>query len=74
MAVIRAHHWPPAITQSAIQKQVRIGMTPAQVRAAWGNPEDINRTIVPGRVIEQWVYDSGAYVYLENGVVTGIQN
>lgn len=52
----------------------RIGMGMTQVKkSSWGEPIDINRTIVSGRTHEQWVYAWG-YVYLENGVVTAIQD
>jgi hypothetical protein len=40
---------------------------------SWGRPEDVNRTITANKVNEQWVY-SGGYIYIENGIVTTIQN
>ena len=54
-----------------------IGMTAAQVRAStWGEPSDINRTTTQYGVSEQWVYNtySGTkYIYLDDGIVTAIQ-
>ncbi len=53
---------------------VRIGMTDEQCRAAWGRPRDINRSIGSYGVHEQWCYSSGSYLYMENGILTSIQN
>lgn len=54
--------------------RVRIGMTQAMCREAWGVPDDINRTSGSWGVYEQWVYGSGSYLYFENGVLSSIQN
>ena len=58
--------------------RIAIGMTAEQVRASWGPPHDINRTVTANSVREQWVYGYGAstrkYVYFENGVVTSWQD
>ena len=52
----------------------RIGMTKEEVlNSSWGRPESINRTITDSGVSEQWVYYN-RYVYIENGVVTSIQD
>ncbi|MGB6080263.1 MAG: hypothetical protein WBF99_12465 [Xanthobacteraceae bacterium] len=52
---------------------IGIGMSAAQVRAScWGKPSRINETINAHGKHEQWVYGS-SYVYLDNGVVTSIQ-
>lgn len=48
-------------------------MTREQVRFSWGEPDDINRTVIPGRVSEQWVYGS-QYVYFTNGAVSAWQD
>ncbi|MCX6054879.1 MAG: hypothetical protein NTZ74_08205 [Chloroflexi bacterium] len=53
----------------------RIGMTADQVRnSSWGSPEDINKTTTASSVSEQWVYPNYRYIYLENGIVTAIQD
>lgn len=51
-----------------------IGMTEYEVRnSAWGKPEDINTTITKYGTHEQWVYSHGRYVYLDDGVVSAVQ-
>ena len=52
-----------------------IGMTSKEVRASrWGSPDDVNKTTTASGITEQWVYSSGKYIYLDNGVVTTIQD
>jgi hypothetical protein len=63
----------------AIQgRRVDFGMPSASVICAWGLPNDINRTMLKGRTDEQWVYErregESRYVYLENHVVTALQD
>lgn len=70
-----------AITESeaidaAKSRTPAIGMKSATVEALWGRPNDINRTVVRNGVHEQWVYSSGvksAYIYFDNGILTGFQ-
>lgn len=51
-----------------------IGMTEEKVlESTWGKPQKINKTTNRYGVSEQWVYGSGRYVYLDDGVVTSIQ-
>ena len=58
-------------------KNPAIGMTADEVEnSTWGKPYDINKTTTKNGISEQWVYKSGSsfkYIYLENGVVTAIQ-
>jgi outer membrane protein assembly factor BamE (lipoprotein component of BamABCDE complex) len=63
--------------------QVSIGMTKEQVRASWGYPDDINKTITEYSYQEQWVYNElrngislpERYVYFDrSGTVTTIQD
>lgn len=50
-----------------------IGMTEAEVYAStWGAPQKVNTTETAAGKREQWVYDGG-YIYLDNGIVTAIQ-
>lgn len=50
-----------------------IGMTEAEVYAStWGAPQKVNTTETAAGKREQWVYDGG-YIYLNNGIVTAIQ-
>jgi hypothetical protein len=54
---------------------VHIGMTEKAVLAScWGKPEKRNVTITAHGEHDQWVYGNGSYVYLEDGIVTAIQN
>lgn len=53
----------------------RIGDSACQVYAAFGLPDDVNRTVGAGRIDEQLVYRSERiYVYLRNGMVTSWQD
>ena len=61
------------IAEVISKKQVRIGMTTDQVRAAWGRPERVNRTVGSYGVHEQWVYGY-TYLYFEDGVMTSFQD
>jgi len=48
--------------------KVQIGMSRLAVRASWGPPRDVNRTVLKGRVFqEQWVYGGidGQYLYFD---------
>jgi len=62
------------------------GMPEKYVLQAWGSPTKVNQTLNDSGASEQWVYsfkkksrygrvlsERTAYVYLENGVVTSIQ-
>jgi hypothetical protein len=65
--------WLMVSCQEADEKSVNIGMAPEEVRLAWGKPSSINVTTTSGVESEQWVYGSGFYVYLYNGIVRSIQ-
>lgn len=49
---------------------LKVGITAEKARRILGNPRDINRS-AGGR--EQWCYPQG-YVYIENGIVSSLQN
>lgn len=68
-------HWtPPAPPTPSKPIPPQIGMTADQLLASsWGKPDSVNRTTTAYSVSEQWVYMFG-YVYVENGIVTAIQN
>ena len=52
----------------------RIGMTAEELReSTWGEPQDINKTTTAHGISEQWCYSEERYVYLEDGIVTAIQ-
>lgn len=51
-----------------------IGMTAEEVKdSTWGEPKDINRTTTEYGTSEQWVYPNYKYIYLDDGIVTTIQ-
>lgn len=53
-------NYPPAIQENIRQGIVTIGMTPQQVRYAWGSPTSLN-VLTPtedGKPKEEWLYTS----------------
>lgn len=52
----------------------KIGMTAEEVKSStWGSPNKVNKTTNSYSVSEQWVYSGGKYLYLDDGIVTSIQ-
>jgi hypothetical protein len=41
--------------------------------SCWGEPKTVNQTLTAHGKHEQWVYGSGQYLYLDDGVLTSIQ-
>jgi hypothetical protein len=68
--------------RSAIEDcKIYIGMRKEDVRASWGGPTRVNRTVERYGIHEQWVYCkygdclSGAiYVYFDDGILTSWQD
>lgn len=56
-----------------LEGKVILGMNKQMCLAAWGEPDDINKTIARGITHEQWVYGFGSYLYFENGILVTIQ-
>ena len=67
--------------------KVKIRMKKVEVEKLMGEPDDINRTVLTGRVHEQWVYEnklpsrndqwyhiSTYYLYFDNGILTAWQD
>lgn len=58
--------------------EISIGMNRHELLMSWGVPNDVNTTTVAGSANAQWVYGDpiygASYVYLENDVITVIQN
>ena len=50
-----------------------LGMRDEEVRASWGPPIRINRSVGSWGVHEQWVYPGRNYLYFKNGSLTSIQ-
>ncbi|MBV0933565.1 hypothetical protein [Marinobacterium weihaiense] len=68
--------WREKIERAIQRRQVIVGMTEDQVRRAWGQPTEVNRSTSRSGATEQWVYREkdaakADYVYLENGTVSG---
>lgn len=70
---VRARHWAADITRSVLERKIQIGMTDAQVRMAWGDPERIYETVTADSTSEQWTYPGATYLYFTNGRLTTIQ-
>lgn len=67
--------WGKKTVKAIMEEKVFIGMTKAQVKASWGSPKDINRSVGSWGVHEQWIYgDFGPYLYFENGRLTAFQD
>jgi hypothetical protein len=65
--------WDRQYCDAIVNRKVMSGMNPQQVRAAWGRPEHINRTVIPGHTAEQWVYGD-TYLYFDDGILTSWQD
>lgn len=53
----------------------KVGMTADEARSSlWGIPGKINRTDTSYGSSEQWIYYGNRYIYIENGIVTAIQD
>ncbi|MGG1650410.1 hypothetical protein ABHN03_16530 [Paenibacillus sp. NRS-1775] len=64
-----------AVAEQMSKPVPTIGMTSSEViDSRWGRPQDVNRTTTEFGTSEQWVYSGYRYVYLEDGVVTAIQD
>lgn len=59
--------------EAVINKKVWVGMTVLQLIYSWGNPQDINKTVVGDYEQNQWVYPGFNFVYVQEGVVTAYQ-
>lgn len=66
--------WGQKLGTYVADGKVVLGMNKEMCIAAWGNPININRTIVKGLTHEQWVYGWANYLYFDNGILTGIQD
>lgn len=60
--------------QHILERKVKIGMTEEMCLDSWGEPKSRNKTILNGKISQQWVYNSGTYLYFDNGILTAIQN
>ena len=60
--------------KAILSGKVILGMTPEDVSASWGKPEDVNKSGGAWGVHEQWVYGLKTYLYFENDKLTNWQN
>ncbi len=59
---------PEEVRRLVVARRIRVGMTTAQVRAAWGEPDLATRKTGPGgEALDMWTYRRGprSLVYLE---------
>lgn len=54
--------------------KIAIGMSETALMCSWGNPEHVNRTLTARTTRKQYVYRGNQLVYVENGLVTAIQD
>lgn len=65
--------YPEPIQKTIKKGEVLIGMTPAQVRYAWGSPDKASTSYEGGKHKELWIYTSflglskGTYLFFEDG-------
>lgn len=63
------------VSEPTVPSTPKIGMTANEVlNSTWGNPQKKNKTTTKYGISEQWVYSDNRYVYLNNEVVTTIQD
>jgi hypothetical protein len=67
------HGYRQGDTVDVQAKKVFIGMSRCGALAAWGKPEDINRTVGKYRTREQWVYGT-TYLYFDDNQMTSFQD
>lgn len=61
-------------TKTAELRSPIIGMTAEEIRlSTWGDPDKINKSTYSWGTSEQWVYEGYRYIYLDDGIVTSIQ-
>lgn len=65
--------WSKDVVRCVRERSVCMGMPPDAVKASWGDPDDINRSVTRYSVSEQWIYGR-TYVYLRDGKVDSWQD
>lgn len=58
--------------QGNIDNGVVVGMDNATVEKKFGKPKSVNRTVIGGKTLDQYVYNNG-FVYFDNGKVHSFQ-
>ena len=72
-ALARSKGWSKRVVEAVASSRVIIGMNSEMVLASWGEPENINKTLVASGETQQWVYGISTYVYFDRGVVSAVQ-
>jgi len=65
------------LRRNILNGKVSIGMSREMVRASWGEPREVNRTVTSNSVNEQWVYGTiynRQYLYFRNGIMHTFQD
>ena len=59
------------IRTAILQGNLILSMTQDQVRASWGEPHKVNRTVGIDTIWEEWIYSTSRtkYVYFQNGIM-----
>jgi len=65
--------WSKGIKNIIEAGKIKIGMTPKQAIASWGNPDRINEDVGSWGKDEQWIYNDHYYLYFRNGKLTSWQ-
>jgi len=69
---VNSHNLPARHKKLILEGSICIGMTKDEVKASWGEPDDINRFIYEWGTKEQWIYGD-TYLYFEGNKLTAIQ-
>lgn len=65
---------PAEVRQAIDDGRIMLGMSWEQVRLSIGNPRRVNTTRTAFGTHEQLIYPGNFYVYLDNDVVTAVQD
>ncbi|MGV3756109.1 MAG: hypothetical protein ACO1QS_12065 [Verrucomicrobiota bacterium] len=60
------YQWPEEVMKLVVQNKIGVGLTPEQVRAAWGEPTSISQSAIGASAVIYWTYDK-TLVAFENG-------
>lgn len=60
MAYVESHpNIESAMKQHIMNGDIALGMTKDEVIASWGEPSQVNRTLLGNVISEQWIYELG---------------
>lgn len=62
-----------SLKNTILNNKVHIGMTKEQVRASWGEPDEINKTILKDSTHEQWCYGNYNFLYFKDDILEAAQ-